>query len=115
MDLAERIRNLRLDRGEDQYEVAAAAGVSRVTVTQWEGGKKKPSRRSLAAVARHFNVSMDFLLFGAEQRSNVTLESRDEERMILLLRRAPGHVRDAVRTLLENTAEAQTLDPDSRN
>jgi len=106
MDIAKRIRNLRLERGEDQYEVAAAAGVSRVIVTQWEGGKKKPGRRSLAALAKHFGVSMDFVLFGDDPAGPVRLTGLDEERTILLLRRAPQHVRDAIRTLLENTAEA---------
>lgn len=114
MDIASRIRNLRLERSEDQYEVAAAAGVSRVTVTQWEGGKKKPSRRSIAAMARHFNVTTDYLLFGTES-GPVTAANADEERVLLLMRRAPDHVRQTVRTLLENTAEADASDDNKPN
>ncbi len=106
---------MRLERGEDQYEVAAAAGVSRVIVTQWEGGKKKPGRRSLVALAKHFNVSMDFLLFGSETNGPVIAEGVDEERIILLLRRAPPHVRETVRTLLENTAETAEAEQNLKN
>jgi len=117
MDIAERIRNLRLARSEDQYEVAAAAGVSRVTVTQWEGGKKKPSRRSLAAVARHFNVPMEFLLYGTEAPApgTVKLANSKEERTILLMRRAPPHVLATIETLLENTAQADPSDDGKPN
>ena len=106
MDIGERIRKLRLERQQDQYEVAAAAKVSRVTVTQWEGGKKKPRRESLIAVARHFNIPVDYLLYGDRQPGQTKPETPEEERTLLLLRQATPAVRMAVQTLLENAVDA---------
>jgi transcriptional regulator with XRE-family HTH domain len=113
MNIASRIKALRVLREEDQVEVAAAAGVSRVMVTQWEGRKKKPGTGSLAALAKHFGVTVDYLLRG-EAPTNLTL-TPDEERLMVLLRSSPEHVKATVRTLLENTAETAPFDPEKKN
>lgn len=65
-------------------------------------------------MAKHFNVTMDFLLWGAEA-GPVKPENAEEERTILLLRRVPPHVRATIQTLLESTAQADSSDDEKPN
>lgn len=105
-----RIKALRLARHEDQIDVAVSVGVSRPTIAEWESGKKSPRRERLQAVAQHFNVTTDFLLFGDVGAGKVRPEGKDEERLILLSRRVHENVKSAVMTILENAAEADPVD-----
>ena len=109
-NIGDRIRALRLARKEDQVDVAVAVGVARPTVTEWETGRKKPRREKLQAMARHFNVTTDFLLWGDRPRSEIKPASPEEERMLLLSRRVSDGVLSAVLTLLESSADADPAD-----
>lgn len=58
----QRIRFLREAKGWSQETLARHVCVSQPNVSQWESGKKSPSRQSLALLAHTFGVSQEFLL-----------------------------------------------------
>ena len=83
--LGDRIREVRTARGVLQADVAKAAGVSASAVSQWERGNSKSLRpEHLLAVARHFDVSMSWLITGKPPQRLVSAETESEA---LLLQR----------------------------
>lgn len=58
--VAKRLRTL---RGSDsQASIAAVAGVSPATVSNWESATHEIGAESLARLAKHWRVSVDYLL-----------------------------------------------------
>lgn len=62
----ERIYNLRKKSGLSQEEFADKLGVSRQAVSKWETGQSVPDSEKAAAIGAFFNVSLDWLINGAE-------------------------------------------------
>lgn len=60
--LHERIRQLRIERGWSQVELAEKLCVSKQSVSNWENDNIQPSIQMLMKIARIFSVSADFLL-----------------------------------------------------
>lgn len=58
---AERIRELRLERGLTQEAVGEIIGVKRFAVYSYEKGRACPEMKGLVALADYFDVSMDYL------------------------------------------------------
>jgi transcriptional regulator with XRE-family HTH domain len=108
MSIAQRLRTEREHRKLGQHEVAAAIGVSRPTVSQWEKGTKKPGRDNLEALAVFYRLSLDELLGAPSNDGRIVAESAEEAQAILLLRQAPQHVREAVLTLLGSSIAVST-------
>ncbi len=54
-----RVRELRVERGLSQAELAAALGVSRQTVISIESGRYLPSLPLAFRIARFFKLSVD--------------------------------------------------------
>lgn len=104
--IGHRIKSLREERKENQVDVAVAIGVARPMVTQYEAGTKRPGRDKLLAMARHFGIPLETLLYGDRPRGSVRPADGQEERMLLLSRNVPPEVRAAVMTMLEHAAEA---------
>lgn len=59
---AERLKILRDNRGQTQDEVGKAVGKSREAVSKYEIGEREPDVIGIASLARHFNVSSDYML-----------------------------------------------------
>ncbi|MTB64728.1 helix-turn-helix domain-containing protein [Streptococcus sp. zg-86] len=57
-----RLKDLRLQAGLTQREIADYFNTSPQSYAQWEKGLRKPSSDSLEKLARYFNVSTDYLL-----------------------------------------------------
>ena len=62
MKLHEKILKLRTERGMSQEALAEQVGVSRQSVSKWEGGISVPDLERLKALSRVFGVSYDYLL-----------------------------------------------------
>jgi len=56
MCYAQRLTMLREERGLSQHELARLSGISRTTITQHETGDRKPTVRSIKALARALGV-----------------------------------------------------------
>ena len=66
MTFQERLYSLRRGKGLSQEELAHIVGVSRQAVQKWEAGTSRPDLDNLTALARCFDVSLDYLILGQE-------------------------------------------------
>lgn len=51
MEFSQIVKSLRLERGWSQQEVADRAGLNKMTISQYENGKRKPSFEVIEALA----------------------------------------------------------------
>lgn len=60
--VAERIKNLRTERGIGQNLMAKELEVSNASISYWENAKQEPSAQAIYKMARYFGVSADYIL-----------------------------------------------------
>lgn len=65
---AERIWELRLERGLTQEELGEIIGVKRFSIYSYEKGRACPEMKGLVALAEFFDVSIDYLAGRTEKR-----------------------------------------------
>lgn len=68
MSLAQKLKQLRLQAYLTQEQLAACIGVSSRAVKYWEHGTRTPSIASLLALAGCFQVSLDRMFGGIDER-----------------------------------------------
>ena len=56
------LKELRLEHGLGQIELAKAIGVSKGVISLWENGLREPNMYSLILLAKYFQVSLDELV-----------------------------------------------------
>ena len=79
MTLREKLIVLRDKAGISQMSLAHQLGVSRQAVTRWESGDTAPSMDKLKALARIYNVSLDWLCSdAADDKSFEVMVSADD-------------------------------------
>ena len=79
MTLREKLIVLRDKAGITQMTLAHQLGVSRQAVTRWESGDTAPSMDKLKALARIYNVSLDWLCSdAADDKSFEVMVSADD-------------------------------------
>lgn len=61
--LGKNIRCLRNAYGETQEQLGEAIGVEKNTISYYENGKREPDKETLAAIASHFMISVEELMF----------------------------------------------------
>ncbi len=60
--IGQRIKEIRLENGLSQQKFGAMLSVSQDTVSLWEKGKSVPTTEFLIAMAKKFEVSVDYIL-----------------------------------------------------
>lgn len=60
--LGERLKELRVENGYTQKELAALLNINSVTYLHYEKAQREPSLSLLAQIALFYNVSVDYLL-----------------------------------------------------
>ena len=60
--LSERIKDLRLEKGLGQNQLAELIKVSNASISYWETAKQQPSAEAIFKLANFFEVSADYLL-----------------------------------------------------
>lgn len=60
--LGEKIKNLRIDKGITQPELAKILNVSNAVISFWENNQNEPKATYLKALAEYFQISVDYLL-----------------------------------------------------
>ena len=73
MNLANIIGKLRSDFKLSQEELASILGVTRQAVQKWENGTSKPDLENIIKLSKHFNISVDTLLFDSNLRETEEL------------------------------------------
>ena len=66
MDISEKILQLRKASNMTQEQLAEKVGVSRQSVSKWEGGQAVPELDKLLELGRLFNVTTDYLIKPSE-------------------------------------------------
>ena len=59
MDFRVRLKELRLEKGVSQIEIAKILNMSKMAVSHWEKGNSEPSIEQLKTLARYFDVSVE--------------------------------------------------------
>lgn len=79
--LADKIRTLRKKNNLTQVDLARELDTSQQIVSLWEKGRVSPDKEALVAIAKLFNVSVDYLLGNTSE----TKEAKEEieERTLL--------------------------------
>ncbi len=70
IEIANRLLQLRKERGLSQEDLAERIGISRQSVSKWERAEASPDTDNLIALARLYGVSLDELLLGGEPNEN---------------------------------------------
>ena len=81
-----RIRAARLERGWTQDDLAAAVGVSRSAVAQWETDRAGQIRGNLTRISEVLEISVEYLLYGEDRRATSLAAGADELALLRLYR-----------------------------
>ena len=69
--IGQRIKSLRIDKELSIQDFATAIGKSKGNISGYENDKYEPSAQTIIAIAKYFEVSIEWLLTGEEfQRQN---------------------------------------------
>ncbi len=60
-NFGERLRFLRLEKGIGQIQLAKELDVGKSVISLWELGKCEPTLSKLIAMAKYFDVTIDYL------------------------------------------------------
>lgn len=77
MNMADRIQNLRKNKGISQEELADKIGVSRQAVSKWESEQSSPDIEKIILLSDYFGVTTDYLLKGIEPIADAPKEEAD--------------------------------------
>jgi transcriptional regulator with XRE-family HTH domain len=85
-DIGKRIRLAREEQGWTQDQLAAAVGVSRSAVAQWETGRAGQVTANLTRVATALGVGVEHLMYGRDMRAAGQAFGGDELAILRLYR-----------------------------
>ncbi|MBQ2735637.1 MAG: helix-turn-helix transcriptional regulator [Clostridia bacterium] len=60
------LKEIRKRKKYSQLKVAMDLSISREALSYYENGKRSPDLEMLVKLARYFNVSVDYLIFGSD-------------------------------------------------
>jgi len=75
----ERIFKLLEKKGITQYRLSKDIGVSEGLISEWKGGKCKPTTERLIKLAKYFGVSIDYLLGVTDNQNFSEIQSIFEQ------------------------------------
>lgn len=62
INIGKRIKEIRVESGLSQERFGDILSVSQDTISLWEKGKSAPTAEYLIAIAKQFDVSVDYIL-----------------------------------------------------
>ena len=77
-----RLKELRLEAGLTQKDLANAIEVGRTTISEYESGKIVPKQEGLLKLANHFNVSVDYLTGVSNERATRKQNASDLDSLL---------------------------------
>lgn len=86
VQIGERIRAARQQRGWTQEQLAESVGVSRSAVAQWETGRAGQLTGNLARIAEVLSVGIEHLTHGRDKRVPLQAGTGDELALLRLYR-----------------------------
>ena len=79
--LAERLKQLRAEKGMTQVQLAQMLSVSKGTVAMWETSKRKPSFEILSKLSDIFDRRMDYILGYSDDASSPQLSEEELDQL----------------------------------
>lgn len=73
--IGKNIKKHRVEKGMTQDQLAEKLNVTRQAVSNWETGKTQPSIETLSALAEHFGISVEELIYGGNRRAGFAPEN----------------------------------------
>ncbi len=78
MNISSIINKLRIGANMSQEQFADLFGVSRQSVQKWESGTATPELDKLIKISKHFDISLDALVFDSDTRVTEELKTTKE-------------------------------------
>ena len=104
-----RIREIRVQKGVQQKELATSLGIAANTLSQYETGKREPDIKTMEKIADVLNVTVDDLL-GRDEKKPAPTDgdglSQEQLELIRLFGKASSEIQAAALAVLRS-AEGQ--------
>ena len=81
MNFEDRLKDMRIEKGITQVQLAADLGVSKGTIAMWETGKRMPSYETLCSLQEYFKRHLDYILGHSEDKSSPEMTEDDIEEL----------------------------------
>ena len=95
------IKNLRVEMGLSQKELADALSTTQRNVCNWETGKYEPDYKTLIKIAKFFDTTTDYLL-GVENTAEIKDFSPLDKDLIAQIKRLSIDKKQALKILLKD-------------
>jgi len=108
MIIAERLRILRRDRNLSKRELVTLLPINYSTYANYESGFREPNSEVLQMLARHFCVSIDYLMGVTENRrraDDIAILTDTEHEHVLRYRQLDTHGKDLVEVVMDKELE----------
>lgn len=83
IEIANRLTNLRKEKGLSQEQLAESLGISRQAVSKWERAEASPDTDNLIELARLYNVSIDYLVCLKQEKEEKDKVEGNEEKILI--------------------------------
>ena len=111
LQFAERLRELRMQKGFSQRAFTTAVGLNYSQYNRYERGDSVPSTETLAKLADALNVSVDYLLEGKEEDAAIAnLSDRELLRMFEKTEKLPEKDKEHVKALLSAFLKSKEIE-----
>ena len=108
MVIAERLRTLRREKNLSKRELVSLLPINYSTYANYESGFREPNSEVLQMLARHFNVSIDYLMGMTENRrkaDEVAILTNAEHDHITLYRQLDAHGKSLIDVVMGKELE----------
>ena len=78
---AERLKEIRAEKGMTQVQLAEAMGVSKGTIAMWETGKREPNFETLNDLSEIFDKRIDYILGYSKDVSSPKMTEEEVEQL----------------------------------
>ena len=104
---AERLNELRKNKGLNQPELAKELNVAKQTVSNWENNNRTPDNEMLIKIANYFDVSLDYLL-GRTDNPNCSVLStnyKGKEIELTINSKSNNYTQEQIQALVDKLSE----------
>ena len=84
MNFAEILRELRENKGLNQYELADILGVDKTTVCHYENSMRNPRIDFIIKISKKLNISCDYLLGIKTEEKDIFKSLRESDKNVVL-------------------------------
>ena len=81
MKFANRLKEMRTEKGITQVQLASALGLSKGTIAMWETGKREPNFEMLNTLSDYFDRRIDYILGESEDKSSPKMTEEEIEQL----------------------------------